>query len=99
MDHLSLHWGDPLKPLGVPVFTDTCSQCHFDVNTHMQSWSLNVVQLYVLMQLVRRLCISSYLISVCIFCDEPILILALQYNQAWIDVHYQPLSCAALGKL
>lgn len=48
----------------------TCSHCHLDVKTHMQSWILNVVQPYVLMQLVQRLCISSYLISVCIFCDE-----------------------------
>lgn len=52
-----------------------------------------------LMQLVQSLRISSYLISVSVFCDEPILILTLQYNQAWIDVHYQSLSCAALGKL
>lgn len=41
--------------------------------------------------MVRSLCISSYVIPVCICCDEPILILALQYNQAWIDVHYQTL--------
>lgn len=51
------------------------------------------------MQLVQSLRISSYLISVSVFCDEPILILTLQYNQAWIDVHCQSLSCAALGKL
>lgn len=41
---LGIAMGQSLDPLGVAMFRDTCSLCHCDVNTHMQSWGLNVVQ-------------------------------------------------------
>lgn len=41
---LGIAVGQSLDPLGVAMFRDTCSHCHCDVNTHMQSWILNVVQ-------------------------------------------------------